>query len=217
LKYLPQPTRKAIVFAGGSICLLAIVALSINLKTHSQQPNVATKPNKDSLLTLIESSRELPLKVAGNESCPFRIVQATVKEISGPDFSRLTGRTTDQATVATVPEVTLVNTSQETITGFVLVVRDPQSRSSRGFVQQKVSIGPGANYVVKRDHFVAPEKQTIAKANDPVRQVLSQPTLESEKYWLQFPTPPFQLFVTIGQVTFSNGATWMVQEGGDVK
>lgn len=214
----PQAARRAIfLFAGCSVCLVSIVALSINLKTHSQQPNVPSKPNKDSLLKLIASSPELPLKVAGNENCPFRIIQATVKEVSGSDFSRLTGRTTDQVTVTSVPEVRLVNTSEQTITEFILVVRDPQSRASRGFVQQKISISPGETYLVKREHFVAPEKQTIAQANEPVRQILSQPNLESEKYWLQFATLPSGMFVTVGQITFSNGATWMIREGGDVK
>lgn len=221
LNTFPQVTRRAVfLFAGCSICLLsivAIVALSGSLKTHSQEPSVPSKLTKDSLLKFVENSPELPLKVAGNENCPFRIIQATVKEISGSDFSRLTGRTTDQVTVASVPEVRLVNTSEQTITEFILLVRDPQSRASRGFVQQKISIGPGETYLVKREHFVAPEKQTIARANEPVRHILSQPNLESEKYWLQFATPPSEMFVTVGQLTFSNGTTWMIREEGDVR
>ena len=214
---LPQAARRTILFAGCAICLLSIVAVSVNLRTHSQQPNVPSQANKDSLLKFVESSPELPLKIAGNNDCPFRILQATVKKVSGSEFSRLTGRTTNQATVSTVPEVKLVNTSQQTITSFLLVVRDPQSRTSRGFVQQKVSIGPGETYLVKRDHFVNPERQTIAATNQPARQTVAQPGLASDKYWLQFDGALDEVFVTVGKVTFSDGATWLIQEGGDVK
>lgn len=213
----PRAIRSTIVFVGFSICLLAVIGLSITLKTHSQQPKVISRVSKDDFRRSVEASPDLPLRVAGNEKCPFRIIQANVKEISGADFSKLTSRVTDRTVVASVPEVRLINTSGQTITGFVLVIRDPQSRASRGFVQQKVSIRPGENYLVKRDHFVTPEKQTVAQADEPIRRVLSQPTLESEKYWLDLVATPSEMFVTVGQVTFSNGETWMIQEGGEVK
>jgi len=216
LNRFPQPTRRTVVFAGCSLLVLSIVvALSINSRTRSQQPTVPSKAGKESLLRVVENSPELPLRVAGNENCPFRITQATVKQISGPDFSKLTARTTDLPIVTSIPEVSVINTSSQTVTGFVLVVRNPEVRFSRGFVQQKVSIAPGESYLIKREHFVGPQHQTIARANEPTRQTFSKPGFDSEDFWLQFGSS--ELFVTIGKVNFQDGTSWMIQEGGEVK
>lgn len=200
-----------------SICALSTVVLTVTRKGHSQPTAVAIQNSKDALLKVVENSPELPIKVAGNDNCPFRIIEATVKEMSGPDFSRLTGKATNQSVVVSVPQVKLINTSPQTVTSFVLVVRDPQSRTSRGFVQRKVSIRSGAVYLIERTHFVAPETETVATSDMPVRQIKSQPTLASDKYWLQFEGPIDQTFVTIGRVEFADGSVWKLQEGGDVK
>ena len=211
LNRISDINAKAILLAGFSVCLLPAVALTVGMKTRSQQPQVPSQNNKDSLLRQVESSQELPLGVARNDDCPLRIVQATVKEISGSDFSRLTGRTTELATVSSVPEVRLVNASGETITGFVLAIRDPQSRRTRGFVQEKISVASGETYIVKRQHFVEPEKATIASENGQVQHTVVLPGMDSEKYWLQF-AGRADVFVTIGKVTFSSGRSWIVKE-----
>lgn len=213
---IPHINRKTILLAGSSVCLLSVVALTIAVKTRSQERQVPTQNNKDALLDRVETSQDVPLKVAGNDDCPLRIVQASTKEISGSDFSKLTQKTTDLVTVASVPEVRLVNTSGETITGFVLAIRDPQSRTTRGFVQNKISLAPGESYVVKREHFVLPDNTTTANENGQVRHTMVMPRMDSEKYWLQF-APRSDVFVTVGQVTFSSGNIWIVKEGGEVR
>ncbi|HBB95576.1 MAG TPA: hypothetical protein DC054_09305 [Blastocatellia bacterium] len=207
--------RRVIFVATGSICLLSVVGLTIAKKASSKQPQVLTQNNKDSLLKFVENSSDLPMRVAGNDDCPLRIMRAAMKEISGPDFSRLTGRTTDRVTVSSVPEVSLVNTSGETITGFILVVRDPQSRTTRGFVQEKVSVDPGSEYLVKREHFLEPERVTFANEQGVV-SATKLPGLDSEKYWLGF-AEPSDIFLTVGRVTFKNGRNWTIKEGGEVR
>jgi hypothetical protein len=167
--------------------------------------------------SFVESSQESPVKVAENSDSPFKILQATVEKVSGSEYSRLTGRTTNRAIVATVPEVKLVNTSSQTITSFVLVVRDPQFRASRGIVQRKVSIEPGETYLVKREDFIRLEKETVTETNQPTRQVPVQPNVASEDYWLRFEGPLDDVFVTVGRVTFSDGKRWLIHEEGDVK
>jgi hypothetical protein len=215
LKLLTPTTRNTILLAGVSIFGCAVIALSINISTHSQRPNVPGKTTKDSLVKSVESSPNLPLKVAANEDCPFRIVNASVKQVSGSDFSQLTEKTTNLSVVTSVPELTLVNTSAQTITSFILVIRDPQSRSTRGFVQQKVSIAPGTTYSVKREQFFKFDKQTVAESGQPARQIVAQPRADSEEYWLQFSST--DMFVTVGKVTFQDGSSWMIKEGGEVK
>jgi hypothetical protein len=213
---LPAVLRKTILFAGLLVSLLAVMALSVSIKTHSQPPQVLSQNNKDALLKLVESSPGQPLKVAGNTDCPLRIIQANVKEVSGPDFSKLTGRTTDLVTVSSVPEVTLLNASGKTITGFIVAIRDPQSRTTRVFVQQKLAILAGATYGIKHEDFVDPERVTVAGSDGGFRQARIQPKLDSEKYWLQF-AGRSDLFITVGRVSFDDGSSWKIKEGGEVK
>lgn len=203
----PWNRRLDIIFSVASLLLGGLLSIVFTgLVVKMQRGN-----------SFVESSQESPVKVAGNSDCPFKILRATVKKVSGSEYSRLTGRTTNQAIVATVPEVKLINTSSQTITSFVLVVRDPQFRASRGFVQQKVSIEPGETYLVKREHFISVEEETVAEANQPTRQVPVQLNVASDKYWLRFEGPLNDVFVTVGRVTFSDGASWLIHEEGVVK
>jgi hypothetical protein len=216
LNKILQNSRKLILLAASLACLLFIVAFRDTVKTDSKQLPVPTQNKKETLLRHVESSPEVPLRVVGNDDCPLRIVQATVKEISGAEFSQLTGRTTNLVAVSSVPEASLINASSETITGFVIALRDPYSRTTRGFVQQKIALAPGETYVVKREHFVELAKTTLANETGQVSHTIARPSMDSEKYWLQFAARS-DIFVTIGQVTFNNGGTWLIKEGGEAK
>lgn len=201
-----------------SLVALTIVlgAIAFSAKTSSRQLTVLPQKEKDALLKRVENSSEQPLRVAENADSPLRIARATVKEIPGPTFTKLTGRATDLPAVSGVPEVALMNTSGKTVTSFVLAIRDPKSRTTRTLVQRKISIPPGETYIVKREHFVNPEKVTVASADGPGRQILSQPRMDSEKYWLPF-AGRSELFITVGRVTFDDGSSWTITEGGEIR
>jgi hypothetical protein len=208
-------TRKIVLLAGCLVLALFVVALASTVKTtHRLQSR--NQKDKDALLKQVDELPEQPLRVAGNTDCPFRIIQATVKEMPGPDFSRLTGRTTDLPAVASVPEVSLLNTSAKTITGFVILIRDPQSRTSRGLVDLKASVAPGETLLVKREYFVGPEKSMVAGENGQVNQRLVQPKMDAAKYWLPF-AGRSDMFITVAIVNFDDGSSWKVKEGGEVK
>lgn len=208
-------SRKIILFACCLVGLIAIVALNMSVKTNSQQLKVLNQKDKGDLLKQIENSAEKPMKVAGNEDCPFRIVQATVKEISGSEFTKLTGKTTDLTTVSSVPEIKLTNISDKAIEQFIIVVRNPATKSTRVIVQSKVSIAPGDAYTFKREHFVKPEKVTVAD-KEGVRQELTQPKMNSDKYWLDFVNNS-DMYTTVGKVVFEDGSNWMIKDGGEVQ
>jgi hypothetical protein len=209
-------TRRVSLLAVGLVVVLCLVALAIGFRTRSQQRRVLDQDGKDALLRVVHNAPDLPLRVAGNDGCPFKIIQASVKELPASDFTRLTGRATEMASVSTVPEVKLVNTSGDTITGFIIAIRDPQSQMTRGFVQQKISVPPGGDYVIKRDHFVDPDKVTVADAAGRSQQKLIRPKMDAEKYWLPF-APRSDIFITVGRVTFANGTNWMIKQGDDIR
>ncbi|MGH9829955.1 MAG: hypothetical protein ACREDR_42630, partial [Blastocatellia bacterium] len=167
-------------------------------------------------LKQIDESPDQPLTIAGNSDCPLRITEVKVKEIPGALFTKLTGRVTELATVSSVPEVTLVNTSGRTVTGFAVIVRAPNSRSGRAFLQSDITLRPGESYTIKRTRYAGSEKVTVADAAGQIHEVVRDPGLKSERRWIQFAAPS-DLFVTIGKVDFRNGESWIIKEQGDVR
>jgi len=154
--------------------------------------------------------------VLENGDSPLRVSEARVKEISGFQFTRLTGKTTDLPLVSSVPEASLVNSSGKTITGFVFVVRDPESKVTRGIIQNRVSIAPGQTFSVIRQAFLKSESVTMAEANGQIQQKLVQADMNSEKYWMPF-ADRSRLFATVAKVSFQDGTVWRVQEGAEIR
>lgn len=212
---LSNTRHKTILFACCLVGLLALVGITLSVETNSQQLQVPNQKEKDKLLERVKSSAEIPFNVIENDDSPFRIIEAKSKEISGAEFTRLTRKTTDYATVMSVPEVKLLNTSGKTITSFYLIVRNAETQSVRGFIKSKVSVAPGETYTVTRDYFARPQKVTVSDSEG-ARQKWVQPEWDSEKVWLEFKKSP-DVFVTVGQVTFADGSQWIVSEGGRVK
>lgn len=208
-------TRKTIIFMGCFVLVIFAVALTLSVKTNSQQLQVLNQTDKDLLLKQVESSPEQPVNVIESNNTPLKISNATAKEISGSDFTKLTGKVTDLVTVASFPEATLVNHSGKTITGFVFGIRDPKTKTLQTVNQQKIAIAPGATYNVKREHFLKPEKTTTA-TSEGVSQKLILPKADSEKYWVDF-AQRSDFYVTIGIVFFEDGSRWALKSEDGLK
>lgn len=211
----PNSNHKSILIAFCLVFLISAVGFALNMRVGSQRFSDSSRKEKNDLLKQVENSPEQALKIIGNDDCPLKLVEATVKEIPDTLFTKLTGRTIDLPTVCSVPKVMLVNTSQKTITGFVLAVRGPEVRATRGLVQKKIMIAPGQTYIVKRNHFVNSEKLTVVDKNDQVGNMMT-PDMNSEKYWIHF-AQWSDLFATIGLVDFEDGSSWMLKEDEVVK
>ncbi len=207
--------RRKILFACCIASLLLGVALALN-PTNGQQRQVLNQKDKGDTLEQIEKSLDQPLRVVEDNDAPLRIVDARVKEISGSHFTKLTGKTTSLVAVSSVPEGKVINSSGKTVTGFMFVIRDPQSRSTRGIVQNNVSIFPGETYTITRQHFIRPEKVTVFDKDGQIRDRLIQPEIDSEKYWVEF-AGRSDLFVAVVRVSFEDGSIWTIKEGGEIK
>ena len=205
--------RKTIIAACGLLLLLSAIAVALNIKAiHQRARDTACE---DALKQVNDAPDQL-LRVVGNEDCPLRIVEAKVKEVPGALFTKLTGKTTDLATISSAPEVTLINASGQTITGFLLVVRDPKLQKTRGVIQHDISIRPGETYLISRDLFVTPDKVTMLDAKGQAQQTLVNPSIKSEKGWIEFAARP-DLVVTVALVNFTDGSSWKIKEGGEVR
>lgn len=208
-------TRRSILISCSLMAVALCALFLLSVRTSTQKPQVLNEKDKDALIQQIENSVDQPLKFVGNEDCPLKIVQATVKEIPGYEFTRLTRKTTDLVTVSSVPEVRLLNTSERTIAGFVLAVRHPQSDMNRGVVLPKASIPPAGTYEVNRKDFVSPEKLTVTDDGQ-IHQKLVQPKLDKEKYWIQF-AQRSDVFVFVSMIVFDDGSEWKAKRGGELK
>ncbi len=208
--------RRRITLPIAFVALLGAVVFGLTLKTRSQQLRPSNSTVIDERLQQVEKSTDQPLRVVGNEDSPLRILEAKVKEISGPDFTKLTGRQTSLPTVSSVPEVRLLNSSAKTITGFVLVVRDPASKSTRGVIQNKVEIAQGETYTAPRKSFLRSEWVSDVDKEGGLKSRFASQDINSEKYWISF-AGRSDLFVTVARVSFEDGSSWTLREGGDVK
>jgi hypothetical protein len=97
-----------------------------------------------------------------------------------------------------------------------LAVRDPESKTTRGIVQSKISIIPGATFTAMRESFIRPEWVSTLDENGKPNPHVARPTIRSEKYWISF-AGRSSIFVTVAQVEFQDGSTWIVKEGGDIR
>lgn len=207
-------TRRTTTIAIAVIGLLGAVTFGLGLRARSQSLQPPASKTSDNESQQIQSSTDQALRVAENDDSPLRILEAKVKEISGTEFVKLTGKKTDLPTVSSVPEVRLLNSSPKTITGFILAVRDPQSKTTRGIVQSKLTIVPGATFTATRESFIRPE--WVPDPDGKANAHIVRPSVNSEKYWLPF-AGRAALFVTVARVEFQDGSTWTVKEGGDIR
>ncbi|HEX8073233.1 MAG TPA: hypothetical protein VF546_25025 [Pyrinomonadaceae bacterium] len=205
--------RKAIIIAASLLLALSVVAAALGIKARAQGARARVQAQA---LKQVHEAPEQLLRVVGNDDCPLRITEAKVKEVPGPLFTKLTGRTTDLALVSSLPDVTLVNTSGRVITRFFIIVRDPNTRKTRGVLQHDIKIQPGETYLVARDLFIPRDKVTTADAQGRTELRQVNPGLSSETAWAHF-APRADLFVTVGVVDFDNGERWQIKEGGEVR
>jgi hypothetical protein len=209
-------TQRRIIIAVAVIAVLGAATFGLSRRTASQQRRPSTSAASSKETQQIENSADQPLRILENNDSPLRIMDAKVKEVSGSEFTKLTGQHTSLMAVCTVPEVHLLNSSPQTITAFILVIRDPLSKTIQAIDQTKVSIAQGDTYTVPRQAFVRPEQISTVDNDGQIKTHFGQPDMSSEKWWINFARRA-DLYVTVARVTFEDGSKWTIKEGGDIR
>ena len=207
-------TRRKLAISAAVIGLFSAITFALEFRTKSQQLQSLLARDKES--QQIENSADQPLHVLENDDSPMRILEAKVKEVSGTDFNKLTGQHSALATVCSVPQVQLLNSSGKVVTGFVLAIRDPTTKTTRGMVQSKILINQGEAYTVKRQAFMESEWTSTINNDGKIQSSVVTPNVHSEKYWISFASRA-ALFVTVVRVSFQDGSVWRIKEGGDIQ
>jgi hypothetical protein len=200
-------SKKVLLMVAG-LCLIITGTLASSGLTNRKPDD----QEKKRIIREIENSPDQFLKVAANEDCPMKIIDAKVKEVPDHIFSRLTGTVARTTRVITVPDITLMNTSDKTITGMILFIRDPKTLQARGLQPHKMSVRPGESYNVGRARWSGEEKITTTDATGQARTQRIPRGMDSEKQWLNFALRE-DFYITVGQVTFEDGSKWQIKSG----
>jgi hypothetical protein len=181
-------------------------------KQHAGAETAGQQKSAQQKKALIDRIRSLPSNDVPSidpVGLPLHIVSASSREIPKLVFREITGEASHQRTMSTYPEITLVNTSQKTITGFTILMKNNLDSMGHAIVMKRVSIAPGATYLLPSAKWPKPEKVTTERDGKFV-SVVKIPGLDSPKAWL--PGSASDSKVVVGMVTFSDGTTWTVSD-----
>jgi hypothetical protein len=183
------------------------VVLAQTFKSGTQPTTLIDE--KTPLVEKIQSSPDHPLLIKEDADAPMKILSVGVKEISRDDYQKLTGKITELSTLYSVPEASLKNTSDKTITTVFFITRDLSTSKLKGMMMKDVSIEPGQTFNIRRGGTVKTDSLTVAGNDGTVRE-LTKESMTNENYWLPF-TNIDQLQVSV-VVTFADGSKWANRE-----
>jgi hypothetical protein len=192
------------------VALLSLggVVLAQTFKSGRQPATLIDE--KTPLVEKIQNSPDHPLLIKEDADAPMKILSVGVKEISRDDYQKLTGKMTELNTLYSVPEASLKNTSDKTITTVFFITRDLSTGKLKGMMMKDVSIEPGQTFNIRRGGAVKTDSLTVAGNDGTVRE-LTKESMTNENYWLPF-TNIDQLQVSV-VVTFADGSKWANREG----
>jgi hypothetical protein len=183
---------------------------SVNAQTVAN----SNERQKRKIIKKIKASQSLQIYSDNSQGSPLYIQEASVKEISGDDFTKLAGETSKNLKQATFPDVTLVNSSGKTIRSFAIAVKSSVDKPKSGYIllKNKLSISPNSTFSVALSEWPKAERGSIQKG-DRFIYGLRRPGLDSAKSWI--PGAASDLSVTVGFVEFEDGTRWMISRDSD--
>jgi len=197
---LGSPKLRILAVCAAVSMLVISVAVARGLRARSQ-----SKVARDALVEQMEKAPVFPIRIQQDDDAPVRIVEATVQEISGSDYEKLTSEKSNHLLVVSAPQVKMVNVSGKTVQQVMLVVNDASTQQSQGIVMKNLSVESGSTYTISPASFVKSETLTAVDQHGTVTSSL-KPPMKSKKFWLPF-ADKSQIQVRVG-IGFQDGTTW---------
>lgn len=191
------------------VSLMVLIFFTGLVFLHAKAGGSSNEPQRRKLIEQVNAAESIQINIDNSQGSPFIIQGASVKEVSGEDFSLLTGEPAKHFQQSTFPEVILWNSSQKTITSFAVAIQSAVDKpnSWHGVLKSNLSIPSNTSYIVKPKEWLKAEKVLVEKDGEFVSR-LQQPLLDSVKAWL--PGAAADLKVTVGMVEFEDGTKWIV-------
>lgn len=190
------------------VSLVALASLSLLMAANAQKGANSGERRKKEMINRIKASNAVQIFSDNSLGSPVYIQEAVVKEITGDDFTMLTGEASSQFAHSTFPDVNLVNNTSQTLKSFAIVVKtDNKPRDGWGVLKENLSIPPGDIYKIDSSEWPKAERLSIQKGGQ-FTSVLRKPGLDSAKAWI--PGAASDLKVTVGFAEFEDGSQWMI-------
>lgn len=195
------------------VLLIAVTCLSALVTVKAQIGVGSNEKQKRKLLRKIQASNAAQIFSDNSQGSPLHIQEASVKEITGGDFTILAGEGPKNVRQTTFPEVTLFNSSQKTIRSFAIAVKSVADNRWHFLLKSDLSIARGSAHTIASSEWTMAERVFIQKGDKFVSR-LRQPGLDSSKSWI--PGAASDLRITVGMVEFEDGTRWMVSRDFDL-
>ena len=195
--------RRALLVALLAASLAGLAVLEVSAITHPNQLQ------KTKIINQIKSSGAVSINADNSRQSPLYIQEASVKEISGEDFTKLVGEPPKHFKHSTFPDVTLLNSSGKTVRAFAISVQSGVADPNSGYIVVKkgLSISPNSTYKLLSGEWPKAERVSVQKGDKFVTS-LQKPGLDSAKAWV--PGAASDLKVMVGMVEFEDGSRWML-------
>ena len=193
------------------ISMIAVLSLSGLITVEAQTDEGLTQRQKRKMVKNIEALNEAPVNSDNSQGGSLIIQEASVKEITGADFTILSGEPSRHSRHSTFPNVTLVNSSGKTIKSFGIAVQSAvdERKTAHGLIKYNLSIPPNDIYKVASKEWPRAERLTVEKKGRFVN-VLRQPGLDSPKSWI--PGAASDLKVTVLYIDYEDGTKWRIPD-----
>jgi hypothetical protein len=206
-------SRIFILLAIAVLLSIVVVVIAQKATNRSPLPVSDSTPENKKIIEVIDSSPDFDLRIKQDEDAPMKILSAKVKEISAADYRLLTSNQTELQNIVSVPEISLKNVSDKTISDIMLIIEDKTTQKSRGLLIKEQKILPGTLYKIAPQGYI--KEEVVSSVDESGKSVSSTKEVKANpRYWMSF-ADKNQIEVRIG-VTFEDGTKWFNkdQEGG---
>lgn len=186
------------------ISIIGVIGLTV-INIAAAGKSYHTQKNRKTVQ--VEALNPVPIYADNSQGSPISIQDASVREISGDEFTKIVGEPSRHYRYSTFPEVNLLNTSGRTIRSFAIAIKNEAEKKGYMFLKGKLSLLPGATYKVNPFQWIKAERSSMLKEGKYV-SVMQKPSVESSKYWMI--GSPSDLKVVVGMVEFDDGSRWMI-------
>lgn len=203
--------RNRKIFLGVAVLLaLTVIGVAV-IKSVSGQSNNREKTRAVALEEVSQIPNESMIVVNSDpvSQPPLTILSADGKAIDGADYHRLTGVKAEASRYVTMPNIKLVNSSDQTITRFAICMRSKLVDDIHCLRFLSVKIAPNTEFQVTSKDWVGPRAKTQVKfAEKDGAFVRENRTLDldSEAMWLPGGVQDYTIGVSSAE--FESGTKW---------
>ena len=165
---------------------------------------------------VIQAVSAQPILIDTSENPGLWIQSATAKEIAGEQYQALTKQSALSTSYISIPNIKLVNNTNQTVIGFSLGLLNHRSGDMELYRKTQIQIEQGQEFIIDPMQWAGVRKKashTFVQSGGVAQENVSPPTWHSEGAWVPGNIADFTIFV--GQIDFSDGSRWRIKRIGN--